>query len=157
MTLAHRMIVMNGGRAEQIGAPMEVYERPATRFVAGFIGSPAMYFVAGRADAAGVKTGSGDTIRLPGALPSALNGREIALGMRPEHLEISTASDAAFAIEVEMIEHLGADTLAHGRFAGEMVIARLPKDFKAVVGERLPLRPQAGQLHFFEGASGARL
>jgi sn-glycerol 3-phosphate transport system ATP-binding protein len=157
MTLANRMIVMNAGRAEQIGAPMEVYVRPATRFVAGFIGSPAMNFIPGRAQEGALTVKDGSIVKLPGGVPAALAGRDIVLGVRPEHLEVCSDADAAFKAQVEMIEQLGADTLAHCSIAGEIIIVRLPKDSRAAVGDHLPLRPQTGQLHFFEGESGARI
>jgi sn-glycerol 3-phosphate transport system ATP-binding protein len=157
MTLANRMIVMNAGRAEQIGAPMEVYARPATRYVAGFIGSPAMNFLQGKAGAAGLTLADGTLVKLPGELPSALSGREVVLGVRPEHLETCGDAEAALIAQVEMIEQLGADTMAHCSLAGAFLIARLPKGSTAAVGERLPLRPHAGELHLFDSVSGARL
>src|SRR6195256_1851566 len=92
MTLAHRMMVMNAGRAEQIGAPLDVYAKPASTFVASFIGSPPHNF-----------------------FPSKLNGREVLLGVRPEHLEPCPPSEANFTADVDLVEPLGADTLAHGR------------------------------------------
>ncbi|MGH8702711.1 MAG: sn-glycerol-3-phosphate ABC transporter ATP-binding protein UgpC, partial [Burkholderiales bacterium] len=91
MTLAQRMIVMNAGRAEQIGAPLEVYARPATTFVAGFIGAPPM-----------------NLIPRDGKL----------LGIRPEHLEPCTESEAAIVAEVDLVEPLGADTLVYGHVSG---------------------------------------
>jgi sn-glycerol 3-phosphate transport system ATP-binding protein len=157
MTLANRMIVMNAGRAEQIGAPMQVYAKPATRFVASFIGSPAMNFIAGKAGDAGLTMADGTLVRLSGALPPALVGKDLVLGVRPEHLDVVSEADAAFAVRVEMIEQLGADTLAHCALAGEIIVVRLPKDSRAAVGERLPLRPQSGQLHFFDHLTGVSL
>src|SRR5438477_2341800 len=93
MTLAHRMIVMNAGRAEQIGTPMDVYEDPQTMFVAGFIGSPAMNFMTGKATGDGAITlDHGGTARATNARVEA--GRTITVGIRPEHLQPSNASDA---------------------------------------------------------------
>jgi sn-glycerol 3-phosphate transport system ATP-binding protein len=157
MTLADRMIVMNAGRAEQIGAPMQVYTKPATRFVASFIGSPAMNFMQGHANGGNLEMAGGTVVRLFGALPPALAGREVCVGVRPEHLDVCSEADASFVAEVEMIEQLGADTLAHCSLAGGMIIARLPLGSGAKAGDRLPLRPQAGQLHYFGGTTGARL
>src|SRR6266567_2599082 len=94
MTLAHRMIVMNAGRAEQIGAPLEVYARPATTFVASFIGSPPMNLI-----------------------PEKRNGKPVLLGIRPEHLEPCAERDAMLIPEVDLIEPLGADTLVYGHLA----------------------------------------
>jgi sn-glycerol 3-phosphate transport system ATP-binding protein len=133
MTLAHRMIVMNGGRAEQIGAPIEVYAKPATTFVAGFIGSPPMNL-----------------------MPSKLDGRDVLLGVRPEHLEPCAPSEANFTAEVDLVEPLGADTLAHGHVDGTRVIARLPAATRITEG-RLPLRFQPAHRHYFDAQSGARL
>jgi sn-glycerol 3-phosphate transport system ATP-binding protein len=133
MTLAHRMIVMNAGRAEQIGAPIEVYARPATTFVAGFIGSPPMNL-----------------------MPSQLNGREVLLGVRPEHLEPCAPSEASFVAEVDIVEPLGADTLAHGRVGGTRIIARLPAATHVAEG-RLPLRYEPEHRHWFDAKTGARL
>ena len=133
MTLAHRMIVMNAGRAEQIGAPLEVYAKPATTFVAGFIGSPPMNL-----------------------MPAKLGGREVLLGVRPEHLEPCAESEATLVAEVDLIEPLGADTLAHGLANGARIIARLPAATK--VGEgRLPLRFDAANRHYFDPQTTARI
>ena len=133
MTLAHRMIVMNAGRAEQIGAPLEVYARPATTFVAGFIGSPPMNL-----------------------MPSQLNGREVLLGLRPEHLEPCGESEANFIAEVDLVEPLGADTLAHGHVDGARIIARVHAALNTVQG-RLPLRFQPANRHYFDAGTGLRI
>ncbi|HEY6967003.1 MAG TPA: ATP-binding cassette domain-containing protein, partial [Burkholderiales bacterium] len=137
MTLAQRMIVMNGGRAEQIGAPLEVYAKPATVFVAGFIGSPPMNLLA--------------------------RGSRI-LGVRPEHLEPCAASEAKLTIEVDLIEPLGGDTLVYGHESsaagGEAgtarVAVRLPAHATATNG-RLPLRYGPAHEHWFDANSGKRL
>src|SRR6266446_2872732 len=101
MTLAQRMIVMNAGRAEQIGTPMDVYEDPQTMFVAGFIGSPAMNFITGKTTGEGlIALDHGGTVRAANARVEA--GRSIAVGIRPEHLRPSEASDAYVTGTVEM-------------------------------------------------------
>src|SRR6266487_3200968 len=133
MTLAHRMMVMNAGRAEQIGAPIEVYARPATTFVAGFIGSPPMNLI-----------------------PSKLDGREVLLGVRPEHLEPCSEAEADFVATVDLIEPLGADTLAHGTAEGTRIVARL-SGARQVPEGRLPLRFDPAQRHYFDARSGARI
>ncbi len=133
MTLAHRMMVMNAGRAEQIGAPLEVYAKPATTFVAAFIGSPPMNL-----------------------LPARLNGREVLLGVRPEHLEPCAESDAAFVAAVDLIEPLGADTLVHGTVEGARIVARL-HGTQPVSEGRLPLRFDPAHRHYFDAGSGARI
>jgi sn-glycerol 3-phosphate transport system ATP-binding protein len=135
MTLAQRMIVMNAGRAEQIGAPLEVYARPATTFVAGFIGSPPMNLI-----------------------PQERQGRKVLFGIRPEHLEPCAEAEASFVAEIDLIEPLGADTLIYGRVGNEgaRVAARLHSTMAARPG-RLPLRYLPEQAHYFDPASGARI
>ena len=132
MTLAQRMIVMNAGRAEQIGAPLEVYAKPATTFVASFIGSPPM-----------------NLIPKDGKL----------LGVRPEHMEPCAASEAMLTIDVDLIEPLGADIIVYGHVGdGESarVAARLPADASAQAG-KLPLRYKQKNMHWFDAASGKRI
>jgi sn-glycerol 3-phosphate transport system ATP-binding protein len=136
MTLAHRMIVMNAGRAEQIGTPLEVYARPATTFVAGFIGSPPMNLV-----------------------PREREGRKVLFGIRPEHLEPCSAAEASLVLEIELVEPLGADTLVYGRLdgAGEArIAARLHSSFAARAG-KLPLRYDPANTHYFDAETGGRL
>jgi sn-glycerol 3-phosphate transport system ATP-binding protein len=132
MTLAQRMIVMNAGRAEQIGAPLEVYAKPATTFVAGFIGSPPMNLV-------------------------PRDGK--LLGVRPEHLEPCSAADAMLTIEVDLIEPLGADTLVYGHIGDQestRIAARLPADATAQAG-KLPVRYSPANAHWFDPRSGKRI
>jgi sn-glycerol 3-phosphate transport system ATP-binding protein len=136
MTLAQRMIVMNAGRAEQIGAPLEVYARPATTFVASFIGSPPMNLI-----------------------PEQREGRSVLFGIRPEHLEPCAESAAKMVVEVDLIEPLGADTLVYGHLASNpaaRVAARLGAAVDARAG-RLPLRYDPAQVHYFDAGTGARL
>jgi len=155
MTLAHRMVVMNAGRAEQIGTPMEVYENPASVFVAGFIGSPAMNFLAGIGEADGriALDGSG---ALAAAKPVA-SGRKVMVGVRPEHLTPCAPSAASIVGRVEMVEALGADTLVHVAVAGRSVIARLQHGTQAVVGEPIALAAAAERVYLFDVESGQRL
>ena len=135
MTLAQRMIVMNAGRAEQIGAPLEVYARPATVFVAGFIGSPPMNLI-----------------------PDKRDGRDVLLGIRPEHLEPCAESEATLVVDVDLIEPLGADTLVYGHVGpnGARIAARLHASIDARTG-RLPLRYDPSQRHYFDPGSGERI
>ncbi len=137
MTLAQRMVVMNNGRAEQIGAPLDVYAKPATTFVAGFIGSPPMNLI-----------------------PAQRNGREVLLGIRPEHLEPCAPSDAALTVDVDLVEPLGSDTLVHGRLADRpgaaRVAVRLHQSFAAHTG-KLAVRHDPAQEHYFDAASGLRI
>jgi sn-glycerol 3-phosphate transport system ATP-binding protein len=162
MTLADRLIVMNAGIADQIGTPMDVYDRPASVFVAGFIGSPAMNFLAAKVgqdrktvDLAG--TAANGAISLPLALPtSAPAGTAVALGVRPEHLHPSP--DGPLQFEVELAEPLGADTLLHGRFgaARELVTVRQGGHVIARPGEMRRFKAEPGHLHLFDSQTGKR-
>lgn len=112
MTLADRMIVMNAGKAEQIGEPLEVYARPATRFVAGFIGSPPMNFLS-------ISAFMNEAVRssLPESIAAQLRDQAktdaFAIGMRPEHLDLCNASEARLKGKLRHLEALGAETLLH--------------------------------------------
>ena len=162
MTLAQRMIVMNAGRMEQIGTPEEVYQRPATTFVAGFIGSPAMNFLAAKVVGGGravdlAATGARRvTLPLPRAT-SAADGTAVALGIRPEHLVPASAGPLEFIIE--LAEPLGADSLLHGRFgeANELVTVRQPGHVLAKPGEKRRFAAEATRLHLFDSQTGKRL
>jgi sn-glycerol 3-phosphate transport system ATP-binding protein len=162
MTLADRLIVMNAGAAEQIGTPMDVYERPASVFVAGFIGSPAMNFLAAKVgeDKQSVElAGTGSqkvTLRL--AQPtSAAPGTPVALGIRPEHL--LPLSDGPLEFEIDMAEPLGADTLLHGRFgaAREQVTVREGGHVQTKPGERRRFSVGTTRLHLFDSQTGKRI
>src|SRR5438105_4080893 len=155
MTLAQRMIVMNAGRAEQIGTPMEVYENPATVFVAGFIGSPAMNFLDGKSEGNRRVALEGG-----GSIPVHFNpapGRKLVIGIRPEHLTPCKPSEANIVGSVEMIEALGADTLIHVAFGGSSLIARLPHGAPATVGEPIALAASPGHVYLFDAETGARV
>jgi sn-glycerol 3-phosphate transport system ATP-binding protein len=158
MTLGDRLIVMNSGRAEQVGSPLEVYERPATTFVAGFIGSPAMNLMGGVSSVGtGLRIASDDVI-FP--LPPSLRldeGRPITLGIRPEH--VALARDRATAnLKVAFVEALGADTLVHGHLGKDAtLVVRLPGTLRVSAGDVMPLSVSADHLHVFDAQSGARL
>ena len=156
MTLAQRMLVMNDGRAEQIGAPLEVYANPATTFVAAFIGSPPMNLLRGRMsdDGALLQADAAAGIRLPGS-PAAVHGREVFVGLRPEHLEPCAESDASLIMDVTLVEPLGADTLIHGKLGAQPLVARL--DAGTNVQGKLGLRFAAKDAHWFDAASGRRI
>ena len=162
MTLADRLIVMNAGVADQIGTPMDVYERPASVFVAGFIGSPAMNFLAGKV-AAGSRAielaGTGTVhVTLPLAVPTvAAAGTPVAVGIRPEHLH--PAADGPLEFEIELAEPLGADTLLHGRFgeAREVVTVRQGGHVLAKPGERRRYKAEPEHIHLFDSQTGKRI
>jgi multiple sugar transport system ATP-binding protein len=149
MTMADRIVVMNGGRVEQIGSPLELYDDPANLFVAGFIGSPAMNILPGRA--------KGGTVRLAGGIEiparhSVAAGREVLLGVRPEHFAV--APDGVPA-EVVIVEPTGADTQIFCKLAGSDVTAMVRERHAFQPGEAVRLKPQLTYL--FDPSSGARL
>jgi sn-glycerol 3-phosphate transport system ATP-binding protein len=165
MTLAQRVIVMNRGRAEQIGAPTEVYERPATIFVAGFIGSPAMNLLEGRVSQ------DGSTFEVAGngpALPLEVTGgaaghvrdtagRECIAGIRPEHMTPGQPDVPHVTLLVDSCELLGADNLAHGKWGKHDVAVRLPHAHRPSPGQALSVAVPARHVHFFDPASGLRI
>ena len=156
MTLAHRMIVMNAGRAEQIGTPMEVYENPATRFVAGFIGSPSMNFLPGKGAGAGrVALNHGGIVRYVSG--QVETGRDVIVGIRPEHLVACDPADAFFAGTVELVEQLGADTLSHLAHGPDLPIVRQPHGEHPEPGATLHVAADPSRVYLFDAQSGARL
>ena len=152
MTLAQRMIVMNAGRIEQMGTPDEVYGRPATTFVASFIGAPPMNLVAGTA-----RGGDFEVAGVPLPLPQAAP-REgaLLLGARPEHVQIEPTGP--WKLEVEVVETLGAERLVYGNLAGAAFTLRVDATRASPQpGETLRLSLPASRLHWFDPASGARV
>ncbi len=159
MTLAHRIVVMRDGHVEQIGTPLELYDRPINLFVAGFIGSPAMNFIHGRLKRANgsVWVEAGDGTRLPA--PKEVGGREgqeVIYGVRPEHFEMAYDEDGITA-RVQVVEPTGANTLVYADLAGIQVCAAFTErhDFKS--GEVIALRPKISVTHVFDAASSGKI
>lgn len=158
MTLAERVIVMNQGRVEQIGTPTEIYRRPASLFVAGFMGSPAMNVLPGKISRDGdcFEVTNGPALPLPAAfLPWA--GQELTAGIRAEHIEHSPTPAGGIGLEVITLEQLGADNLVHGRWGESDVVVRLPHDDRPAIGSVLNLQCPATAWHFFDPHSGSRV
>ncbi len=154
MTLAQRMIVMNAGCAEQVGTPEDVYSRPATTFVASFIGSPPMNLFKGRVSADGAAFDAGGVhITLPAPV-AHLAGRELTLGLRPEHLQLGGGN---IDMQVETVEMLGAEHLIHGTVATTSLIVGTGPHDNPAPGTRLPLSFRPEHMHWFDPASGQRL
>ena len=149
MTMADKIVVMNNGRVEQIGSPLELYDNPANLFVAGFIGSPAMNFLKGRLNGAAVAVGSGISLPVKTKLES---GRDVLVGVRPEHLAVAADGVAA---EVVIVEPTGADTQIFCKLAGTAVTAVVRERHEFRPGESIRLKPQLTYL--FDPSSGARL
>ena len=141
MTLAQRMMVMNAGRMEQFGTPEEVYNHPATTFVASFMGSPPMNLLkhAPNADFGGE--------------PSAI------LGIRPEHLQVGMAGGGGWAVQVDTIEMLGAERLVYCRMGEETLIVRTDESLSSApeMGATIHVTPRVDRLHWFDAESGKRL
>ncbi len=159
MTLADRVLVMNHGVAEQIGTPLEVYQRPASLFVAGFIGSPPMNVLDAVIDPSGqgVMMPGGALLPLARPRPSDAN-RPVKLGIRPEHLAINEDGLDTSPVLVELVEALGADTVVYGRLPdGEPLLIRMSGLPSCKEGDRLAVAPQPGALHLFDTATGRRL
>jgi multiple sugar transport system ATP-binding protein len=151
MTMADKIVVMNAGQIEQIGAPLQLYDRPANLFVAAFIGSPAMNLIEGVAGDRGVEA-LGSVLPLAGAAPPP--GRPVIYGIRPEHLEL--APDGLPA-RVAVVEPTGAETLAYLHCGGRPVVAVFRDRHALVPGQDVHLRPQADKAHLFDPDSGRRL
>jgi sn-glycerol 3-phosphate transport system ATP-binding protein len=159
MTLADRLVVMNAGRIEQVGAPADVYRRPSSHYVAGFIGSPAMnFFDATVVTADRVTFGRNAALSLPrnGKLPPA--GDSVILGVRPEDIQITpTGGDDAFPFDVEMIEELGAGRLLYGRLAETDCVVATPSAVAPAAGQAIFARIQPESVHLFSAESGTRI
>ena len=161
MTLGQRIVVLDGGRIQQVDAPMALYERPANLFVATFLGSPAMNILRGRlacGPACALALDDGTRLPLSGLrAPADWDGRELLVGVRPEHLLPAEGGDAAFEATVELVEPVGSEVLVNLRAAGHDLVARLPPTLLPGRGDRLPLALAQGRMHLFDPASGVRL
>ncbi|WP_431855788.1 sn-glycerol-3-phosphate import ATP-binding protein UgpC [Azospirillum sp.] len=155
MTLADRIVVMNHGVAEQVGTPLEVYQRPASLFVAGFIGSPPMNVVDATLDAGGAGADLGGVRVILPRPYAGQAGRAVKLGVRPEHLSVA---EGGLPVTVELVEALGADTVVHGRLAGgQVLLARLPGLPSCREGDALTLVAPAEAWHLFDAETGKRV
>ncbi|MGF1560804.1 MAG: sn-glycerol-3-phosphate ABC transporter ATP-binding protein UgpC [Geminicoccaceae bacterium] len=157
MTLGDRMVILNAGRIEQIGAPLEVYERPASTFVAGFIGSPAMNLLPARFTDDGRRLeAAGGQVRLPIQGPAEM---PVTLGFRPEHLHVHHGGGPDVTLDVDWIEALGADTVVHGHCGADAatITVRLEGGTRIGYGDRLPLALDPRRAHLFDVTTGARL
>jgi sn-glycerol 3-phosphate transport system ATP-binding protein len=158
MTLAQRVMVMNKGVAEQIGTPVDVYERPASRFVASFIGSPAMNLLEGKVSIDGWRFELEGGHALPlGSQRLAWAGRAVTLGIRPEHIALSSQAAGGIPLVVDTLEMLGADNLVHGRWGAQKLVVRLSHQQRPQAGSTLWLHVPENHLHFFSKENGQRL
>jgi len=162
MTLAKRIVVMNAGSIEQIGSPQDMYERPQSGFVAGFIGSPSMNFIDCRLidanDGLSVQLGDGLTLPIPAARTKRYRpyvGREMTLGIRPEHcVENRPHSEgsgmAEISVRIDVIEPLGMDTMIHFELAGRQICSRVNPYAVNDVGQTMQLMMDMNQMHLID-------
>jgi multiple sugar transport system ATP-binding protein len=156
MTLATRIAVMRAGRIEQYATPDDLYESPATLFVAGFVGSPAMNFMRGRVIAGAVRVGSAQ-LSLNGYrfLSSPKDGQEVIVGIRPEH--VLPADDGVVEAETLFVEPMGADTLGWFQAGEHRLSARLVPQLARGLSGRIRLRLLTDHLSLFDPSTEARL
>jgi len=158
MTLGDRVVIMRDGRVQQVGTPLQVYGKPANKFVAGFIGAPAMNFVnvtvhvdsgVTAVETAGLKL----TVSAPDARAlGAYNGREVIMGVRPEHLALGDgAPGLGFDARADVIEQLGSEILLETRVGSHSItVARVAPETAIARGDQVRLSAQPGRLHFFD-------
>ncbi|MEQ1611195.1 MAG: sn-glycerol-3-phosphate ABC transporter ATP-binding protein UgpC, partial [Hyphomicrobiaceae bacterium] len=158
MTMADKIVVMHDGVVEQMGAPLELYDRPLNQFVAGFIGSPSMNFLAGT-----IKGGAAPSVQMSnGAIlplikaPAASEGKQVVYGIRPEHIELGGEGPGVDA-EVVVVEPTGSETQLVARIEGQDVVAIFRERHQLAPGQKIKLRPRADVVHLFDKENGKRL
>ena len=154
MTMADRIVVLQQGIIQQVGTPAEVYNRPANRFVAGFIGTPTMNFIPLHRSGDEWRWGQ-RLLELPQHAGVSTTGA--VLGLRPEHWEVTPHAEQAFPMKVEITEPLGSDTFVFGEIEGQRIVARIGADVPVMPGDILPLRPGLEHAHLFDAATGDTL
>jgi multiple sugar transport system ATP-binding protein len=157
MTMADKIVVMNEGLVEQVGGPLELYDRPENLFVAGFIGSPAMNFLSGRIEANGAaavfETEAGRRVPLAD-VPASSHGRRAVCGFRPENL---TLAQDGLPAEVVVIEPTGSEIQVMARIDGNDIVAVFRERHLFKPGEVISLAPQSRSVHLFDAETGQRL
>lgn len=161
MTLAHRVAVMRLGKLQQFDTPLNVYNRPANRFVAEFVGSPSMNFIDGRIEP-DTQTFKSDQISLSLSRlvegVRGIDGGAVTLGIRPEHIRVSpTQRDRWLQATVYVTELMGSETFVFLTLGNERIIARAPADFRAEVETKVWVDLDVDKAHFFHPTSGERL
>ena len=156
MTLADKVVVLNGGKIEQVGSPLDLYHQPANLFVAGFLGTPKMGFLKGRvsrldAQSCEVELDAGTRIQLPLSGPSLSPGSPVTLGIRPEHLNLAKPGECSLTVTADVGERLGSDTYCHVITAcGEPLTLRIRGDMASRYGEQLQLHLDSEHCHLFD-------
>jgi multiple sugar transport system ATP-binding protein len=153
MTMADKIVVMHDGVVEQVGAPLELYDRPANLFVAGFIGSPAMNCMRGRIESEAFVTDTGLRLSMAAA-PAGSEGRPAIYGVRPEHFRLSPNG---IPFEVVVVEPTGSETQVVAKASGQEVICVFRERIRANPGEIIHIEPDPDLVHLFDEQSGRRL
>jgi multiple sugar transport system ATP-binding protein len=156
MTMADKIVVMHDGLVEQIGTPLDLYDKPENQFVAGFIGSPAMNFLKGTVKTNGSAGFAGPNgVQLPLAdAPAGSEGRPVVYGIRPEHFTV--ADDGAEA-EIVVVEPTGSETQVFATLGGEEVVAVFRERHRFNPGDKVRLKPNPTLVHLFDETTGKRL
>jgi ABC-type sugar transport system ATPase subunit len=156
MTMANKIVVLKDGNIEQVGSPHDLYHNPASRFVAGFIGSPKMNFLNGKIEAAHevgmeVRLDAGATVSVPIQPDKLLVGKPITLGIRPDDFFSSSAEreEIAIDLDVDFVEHLGSVTYVYGNAGNEAVVARVPKAEPVNSAGKIRLAASPADCHLF--------
>jgi sn-glycerol 3-phosphate transport system ATP-binding protein len=154
MTMADQLVVMNSGRIEQIGKPTDVYRRPASVFVAGFIGSPPMNMLKGVVKDGKVMLGEQ---ALPLKSLDLAEGRPVTIGLRPEEITIADARDRVLQAEIDFVEELGSSRLLHARFENQALVFQVASGTDTQPGQRVGFAIPDAALHLFDVETGLRL
>ena len=157
--MADQIVVMHDGRIEQVGTPLQLYDHPANKFVAGFIGSPAMNFVDGtlRMNGGSAYVEGANGAKLPvDRAPAGSDGRSVVYGIRPEHLDIAEGSDG-FEAEVVVVEPTGSETQVFARLGAQELIGVFRERHDFEPGKKIRLRPRGALAHVFDPSSGQRI
>ena len=156
MTMADKIVVMHDGVVEQMGSPLELYDKPENQFVAGFIGSPAMNFLRGKLRVNGAASFEGPNgVKLPLISPPAnSDGKAVVYGVRPEHFTI--ADDGAEA-EIIVVEPTGSETQVFAKLGGQQVVAVFRERHQFSPGDKVRLKPDPSLVHLFDETTGKRL
>ncbi|EYD75876.1 Maltose/maltodextrin transport ATP-binding protein MalK [Rubellimicrobium mesophilum DSM 19309] len=153
MTMADRIVVMRDGHIAQAGAPLDLYDRPANTFVAGFIGSPAMNLIEGVGEGASVAAGG---LRLPAM--GASEGRKVIYGIRPEHLQLGASAEApGLDAVVKVVEPTGSETHLVTEAGGREVVAVSRERVAVRPGDRVRLQADPVRAHLFDAGTGERI
>ena len=160
MTLADRIVILHNGRIQQVGTPLETYEHPSNRFVAGFIGSPAMNFLPCNLAEGPRLQGDGFSLSLPASLQRALSDRsgELEMGLRPNHFAVEPAAEQPrperMRAKVEVVEPMGSETMIYARLGETLLTVRQESQAAAATGAAIDLVPDLERAHLFDARTG---